>query len=309
MVEHDAPERFDRIADEARAQYMAVAFRMLGTVDAAEDAVQEAFLRWYRMDAERRQRVRNPAGWLMTTLSRICLDILGSARVRRETYIGPWLPEPLPENSSVVGSTDPELSASIAESVSTAMLIVLERMTPAERVAFVLHDVFDFSFHEVAEMTGRSQVAARQLAATGRRRVEGYRRNEVSSQEHDRVVRAFRTAAEGGDVNELMTLLAPEAALLSDGGGVVRAALKPIHGARNVARFFLGVMRRRPDVKLTLSQSGNRTVILLVDGNGVGGVLNLGVEVGSVAHVWIQWNPNKLTTWQSADNEIKPRSV
>jgi RNA polymerase sigma-70 factor (ECF subfamily) len=306
---HDAPERADQIVEESRNQFMAVAFRMLGTVDAAEDAVQESYLRWYRMDAARRQQVHNPAAWLMTAVSRICLDMLGSARVRRETYIGPWLPEPVPDNSSVIGDTDPERGASLAESVSTAMLIVLESMTPAERVAFVLHDVFGYSFQDVADMTGRSREAARQLASTARRRVQDSRRNQVSLQEHDRVVRAFRAAADGGDVKELMALLAPGATLLSDGGGVVRAAINPIRGDQKVANFLLGVLRRRPDVALALSQSGSRTVILLIDGNGVGGVANLGVDARSVTDVWIQWNPGKLTTWQSAAGEIEPSNV
>jgi RNA polymerase sigma factor (sigma-70 family) len=162
-----------------RRRLIGLAYRMLGTVSDAEDAVQETFLRWYRLDEAERAAANNQDGWFTRVTSRICLDVLGSARVRRETYVGEWLPEPLPagylpaqDNATRVGSGTAENPAdrvTLDESISSALLVVLEAMTPAERVAFVLHDVFAFTFEEIGGIVGRSPTAARQLASSARR--------------------------------------------------------------------------------------------------------------------------------------------
>ena len=287
--------------DAERSQLTAIAFRMLGSQAEAEDAVQEAYLRWYRLEPAERLAVRNPGAWLTTARSRVRLDMLGSARSRRESYVGPWLPEPLPEDSSASVRADPEHRAALTESVSAAVLIVLESTTPAERVAFVLHDVFRYPFDEVAQMMGRSPEAARQLASSARRRVRESRRNEVSPHAHAEVVRVFLSAAAGGNFEQLIAVLGPGVVLTSDGGGVVRAARNRIHGGDKVARFLLGVLTRQPEVSLVLGHSGGRDAVLLVDESGIGGVVNLRAEEGRVTDVWIQWNPGKLTQWRSSD--------
>lgn len=297
------------IVEAERKQLMAIAFRMLGSHADAEDAVQEAYFRWYRLEAAERRAVRNPGAWLTTVLSRLCLDLLGSARSRRESYVGPWLPEPLPEDSSANAGTDPEHRAALTESVSAAVLIVLESTTPAERVAFVLHDVFGYSFGEVAQITGRSVEAARQLASSARRRVRESRRHEVSAQAHAEAARAFLSAAAEGNLAELIAVLAPGVVLTSDGGGVVRAAPNRIHGSDKVARFLIGVLARQPDVSLVLGHSGGRAAVLWVNGSGVGGVVNLRTEPGGVTDVWIQWNPGKLTQWGTPRPHVSGASV
>ena len=171
-----------------------VAYRLLGSVSEAEDAVQDAFARWYALPADSRDEIASPAGWLVTVTTRICLDMLGSARARRERYVGEWLPEPVPAGRSgrvrphPSRSTDPADRVSLDESLSMALLVVLESMTPAERVAFVLHDVFRYTFAEIGEIVGRSPQACRQLASSARRRVREARGEHVSAQEHARVV-------------------------------------------------------------------------------------------------------------------------
>src|ERR671931_1479298 len=160
-----------------RRQLINLAYRLLGSLAEAEDAVQETYARWYAMSAQQQDAIENPGAWLTTVASRICLNLLGSARARRETYVGEWIPEPLPEPAEWAGgrpgsgTADPADRVSLDESVSMAFLVVLESMTPAERVAFILHDVFRYSFDEVAEIVGRTPAACRQLAASARRRI------------------------------------------------------------------------------------------------------------------------------------------
>lgn len=169
MVDLD-PEQTDALADE-RAVLLKLGYRMLGSTADAEDAVQETYLRWYRLSEEDRRAIAQPVAWLVKAATRVCLDMLGSARARRERYVGPWLPEPIPNIAPWAQVRDTEASAAAAESVSMALLVVLEAMTPAERIAFVLHDLFGYAFTDVAEILGRSTQACRQLASSGRRRV------------------------------------------------------------------------------------------------------------------------------------------
>lgn len=223
--------------EQHRRRLTGLAYRMLGTLADAEDVVQEAWLRLAQVDAA---RIREPGAWLTTVTSRLCLDRLRSARATREVYVGPWLPEP------VVGTEDgPAARVEVDESVRLALLVALERLTPEQRVALVLHDVFAVPFDEVARVLDGTPAAARQLATRARRALEqeGPPRLVEPGLQRE-VVDAFTAAAAGGDLARLVRLLAPDVVLRSDGGGRVRAALRPVVGADGVARFLLGLVER-----------------------------------------------------------------
>ncbi|WP_432544084.1 RNA polymerase sigma factor SigJ [Kineococcus sp. SYSU DK002] len=288
-----------------RRRLVALAYRVLGTTAEAEDAVQETYVRWYRMGEAERAAVANPAGWLTTVASRVCLDALGSARHRRESYVGQWLPEPVPAQhftGAAAEAADPFERVSLEESVSTAVLVVMEAMTPAERVAFVLHDVFALPFGEIATIVGRTPAAVRQLASSARRRVRERGAVGVDRTVHDDVVRAFAHAAGTGDLAALSALLDPSVTLTSDGGGVVSAARRPVLGVSNVARFVLGTIAQDPALRLEPAVTGDGLAFRVVRGDEatgveVRGVVNFGVVDGRVRDVWIQVNPAKLRTW------------
>lgn len=290
---------------EERRRLVAIGYRMLGTLAEAEDAVQETYVRWYRMTDAERAAITNPQGWLTRVMSRVCLDVLGSARARRERYVGEWLPEPVPA-TLFSGSArpvnrppnvDPLDSVSLDEEVSTALLIVMESMTPAERVAFVLHDVFAVPFDEIATIVGRSAPAVRQLATSARRRVRAHDARPQNTHEHDAVMLAFATAVSEGDLTSLMQLLDPSVTLRSDGGGVVNAARRPVLGISNVARFMIGVFQKRPALVLQEHRTGDGVAFTAVDGDQLRGVVNVKVRDGRITDVWLQSNPHKLTAW------------
>jgi RNA polymerase sigma factor (sigma-70 family) len=302
-----------RVLEGERRRLVGLAYRMLGTVSEAEDAVQEAYLRWYRLDDAERAGIANPAGWLTRVTSRICLDMLGSARARREQYVGQWLPEPVPTDLFVGdapgrgrSADDPLDRVTLDESVSTALLIVLEAMTPAERVAFILHDVFAYPFDEIAGIVGRSPTATRQLASSARRRVRSQRTRPVDPAEHARLVRAFADASQGGDLDALAALLDPAVSLRADGGGIVKAALNPITGAAKVARFMLGVLAKQPTVRLAPLTTADGAALALMRGDDVTGVINLQADGDRITRVWIQWNPHKLTHWSGSAPDASP---
>ena len=236
-----------------RRQLINLAYRLLGSLAEAEDAVQETYTRWYAMSAEQRQAIESPGAWLTTVASRVCLDLLGSARARRELYVGEWLPEPLPAPAEqpAAAAADPADRVTLDESVSMAFLVVLETMTPAERVAFVLHDVFRYPFADVAEIVGRTPAACRQLASSARRRVRASgppatpAAQRASAARNAVVVRDFKAAWEAKDIGALIGLLDPGATAVADGGGLVSAALPP--GRRRRAGRPLPGRRPRPD--------------------------------------------------------------
>lgn len=279
-----------------RGRLIALAYRLLGTLEEAEDAVQESYLRWYRLDDAERAAIENPAGWLSRVTSRVCLDVLKSARARRERYVGPWLPEPVPPGLLTTPG-DPADRVTLDDTVSTALLVVLDAMTPAERVAFVLHDVFAVPFGEIAEIVGRSQQAVRQLASSARRRVAAHRSAAAERPEHDEVVNAFIAAAAGGDLGALVTLLDPTVSLRSDGGGLVKAALNPILGPSNVARFLLGVLEKRTTWTIQPETTADGLGFTFLEGEARRGVATLRVTGGRITDVWMVLNPHKLTSW------------
>ena len=287
------------LLERERSGLMGLAYRMLGTVADAEDAVQETYARWYRLSEAERRVIDNPGAWLTRVAGRVCLDMLGSARSRRERYVGEWLPEPVPGTSVFAASVavDPLEQVSLDESVSTALLVVLETLTPAQRVAFVLHDVFGMSFGEIADTVGRSPEACRQLASQARRHIRERRAGAASREAHDALARAFAAACAHGDLAGLIAVLDPQAVLHSDGGGLVSAARRPVVGADRVARFLLGVPRLAPGAQIspTLTPDGLGFVVT-VDG-AAHSVITLGVRGERVVDVWIMRNPEKLTLW------------
>lgn len=292
--------------ESERGQLMGVAFRMLGTVADAEDAVQEAYARWYRMPQGDRADIARPGAWLMRVVGRICLDELGSARARREAYVGEWLPEPLPDASVFVhGAGDGRIGADPLDravrddELSMAVLVVLESLSPAERVAFVLHDVFAMPFAEIAEVVGRSPDACRQLASQARRHVAERRAGVASRAQHDAVVRAFIAAATTGELAGLVSLLDPEVRLISDGGGLVSAARRPVRGADDVARFVLGLMAKFGAVTtLSLHETPDALVLAFAEGDAVGTVVTAEVRGDRISQLRIMRNPEKLALWQ-----------
>ncbi|WP_020014392.1 RNA polymerase sigma factor SigJ [Promicromonospora sukumoe] len=294
--QHDDPDTgLDGVFAERR-RLLSLAYRMTGTLADAEDIVQETYLRWYRLEEAERRAIDNPAGWLTRVASRIALDLLASARRRRERYIGQWLPEPLPADL-FDGTADPLDRVTLDDAVSTALLVVLEAMTPAQRVAFVLHDVFAVPFDEIAEIVGRTPAAVRQLAATGRRQVRENRTAAVPRDEHDRTVRAFLHAAQAGDMRQLMRVLAPDVELRTDANGLVTAALNVIEGPERVARLVLGVDAKMPELTHHLEPTADGLGVVLRTGDQVAGVMTLRVEQELVTDVWIMLNPAKLTHW------------
>lgn len=229
-----------------RRRLLGLAYRMLGSMADAEDAVQETYIRWH---AANRDNVSDPKAFLMTTTTRICLDMLTSARARREQYVGPWLPEPVEDGKALA----PDSRTELAEDLSIALLLTLERLSPLERAAFLLHDVFDFSFAEVAAALQRSEAACRQLAARARAHVRAVRprgtaallaRPEEIEPKHAALMSAFVTAARSGDLHALTQMLASDVRVVTDGGGKASAALNVIEGADHAARFTIGATRK-----------------------------------------------------------------
>lgn len=280
------------LAEREGRRLFGVAYRLLGTVADAEDAVQETFLRWEQAD---RSAVQNPSGWLTTVLTRHCLDQLRSARARREAYVGPWLPEPLVEVADMVAE-DPAERVTLDESVSLAMLVVLETLSPAERAVFVLHDVFGMDFDEVARMVGRAPAACRQLASRARRHVEERRpRFDPDAAEQRRVVTAFLDASARGDLQGLLALLDPSVVLRADGGGKARAAGRPIEGPEQVARVLLAGRKWYPDLASRMIAVNGGTGALMTEGDEVLAIVGVTVADGRITEIDLVANPDKLS--------------
>ena len=290
-----------------RRQLINLAYRLLGSLAEAEDAVQEAYARWYAMSPEQQEGIDSPASWLTTVASRICLDVLRSARVRRERYVGEWLPEPLPEPAEWPGGSpgdtrvDPADRVTLDESVSMAFLVVLESVTPAERVAFILHDVFRYSFAEIAEVAGRSPAACRQLASSARRRIRAAEVPVTPASRHARIVRDFKVAWEAKDINALIGLLDPDATAVADGGGLVVAFLTPIEGSEQIARAWTYIASHVPSDMVFLECTVNGQPGLVAQQGGVTvSVFAFQIADDRIKHIWVMRNPEKLRPWTTA---------
>ncbi|MGE7432636.1 MULTISPECIES: RNA polymerase sigma factor SigJ [Kitasatospora] len=288
-------------AFEANRRYLgSVAYRLLGSITDAEDILQEAWLRWQAVD---RPRVADPRAYLTTVVTRLCYDQLGSARARREAYYGEWLPEPV-----ITDDRTPDRLAELGEEVSFALLAVMEQLTPAERAAFVLHDVFAIGFDEIAASLDRTPDATRQLASRARRRIKAGQgragRGRVDAAEHRQAVHAFAAATAGGDIQALLAVLDPDVVWHSDGGGVVRAGVQPIVGADRVSRLVAGVVAKwfTPEVSFTFAQVNGELGLVLYSSPGtVGGVVTFTVAGGRITEAYVVVNPEKLTRLQPAD--------
>ncbi|KQY59796.1 RNA polymerase subunit sigma-24 [Aeromicrobium sp. Root495] len=286
---------------EERSRLLATAFRLLGTTAEAEDAVQEGYARWFRLSEQEQAEIRNPGAWLTTVVSRVCLDVLGSARARREQYVGPWLPEPRPSSMlpSASSPADPAERVTLDDEVTSAVMVVLDSLTPAERVAFVLHDVFGLTFAEVAQVVGRTPQACRTLASAARRDVRERRKREAATPaDHHRVVEGFLAACATGDLLALLPLLDPDVTVSSDGGGVVRAARNAVHGADRVGRFVLGLLAKDPSLTFDDELVEGRTGLVLRRAGEVAAVVTFGIAADTVKDIWIVLNPAKLTAWR-----------
>jgi RNA polymerase sigma-70 factor, ECF subfamily len=292
-----------------RRQLINLAYRLLGSLTEAEDAVQETYARWYAMSQAQQEAIESPGAWLTTVASRICLDLLGSARARRERYMGEWIPEPLPEPAEWLtgrpGRTttvDPADRVTLDESVNMAFLVVLESMTPAERVAFILHDVLRYSFGEVAEMVGRTPAACRQLASSARRRIRAAQTPAVPSARHAGIVKDFKHAWEANDIHALIGLLDPDATAIADGGGLASAAPRPIEGAEQIARYYVDLASRIPSDLIILERTVNgRPGLVAQQKHGVTmTVFAFDVAGDRIKHIWAVRNPDKLRPWTAS---------
>lgn len=284
------------IFEQHRGILEGIAYRMLGTLDEARDVVQDTYLKF---DEAELGRLRNPRAWLITVCSRLALNQLQSARVRRELYVGEWLPEPFPQP---VG-TDPASRAEFDETISVALLMALEKLTPAERAAFLLHDVFDLSFDEVATALQRTSASCRQLASRARKRVRDDKpRFRSSPEEHRRLLEGFFGAARQGDLQRFSSLLAHGVELYSDGGGKVAALPRVLRGAADVASFLVAVFgdyRRKNTPVRAISQWLNGSPGLLVLEDSVPATaVTLEVAEGRIHRIYAVRNPDKLRAFQ-----------
>ncbi|MFI6764532.1 RNA polymerase sigma factor SigJ [Streptomyces sp. NPDC050355] len=286
-----------------RRQLINFAYRLLGSLAEAEDAVQETYTRWYAMSRRRRQDIESPGGWLTTVATRICLDLLGSARVRRERYVGSWIPEPLPDRTEWSGGpaggdkADPADRVTLDESVSMAFLVVLESMTPAERVAFILHDVFRYPFAEVAQIVGRTPAACRQLASSARRRMRAAQAPAAPAAGQADLVRRFKEAWEARDVEALVGLLDPGATMVADGGGLVGAVLRPVEGSRRIAQYLIHLAGKGPGPTLLERTVNGRPGLVAQHAGVTVTVAAFGLTGGRIARIWAVRNPEKLRPW------------
>lgn len=290
----DAAESFEPY----QRRLLGLAYRMLGSMADAEDAVQETYLRWHKTD---REKVSDSRAFLMTTATRICLDVLTSARVRREEYVGPWLPEPVVDHDALA----PDSRTELAEDLSVALLLTLERLSPLERAAFLLHDVFDFSFSEVSRTLDRSEAACRQLATRARGHVNQARPRGAAlpqghsssvDAKHTQLLSAFLEATRSGDLQTLMQLLASDVRITTDGGGKVAAALNVLHGADHAARFLIGTARKGWRDEYTVRFTTVNGLPGFIVGGADGPVQTAAFEIEDerVRAVYVVRNPEKL---------------
>jgi RNA polymerase sigma-70 factor, ECF subfamily len=290
----------DAIMSERR-QLINLTYRLLGSLAEAEDAVQETCARWYALSRPQQDAIETPGAWLTTVASRICLNLLGSAR--RETYVGEWIPEPLPERTGQLSgqpgaAADPADRVTLDESVSMAFLVVLESMTPAERVAFILHDVFRYPFAEIAEIVGRTPAACRQLASSARRRVRASQAPAAPAARQAGIIRAFKQAWEAKDIDALIGLLDPGATATADGGGLATSFLHPIEGGEQIARAWVEIANRAAGIMTFLERTvnGQPGLVAQQDGRTVT-VFAFDVAGDRIRHIWVVRNPDKLRPW------------
>lgn len=277
------------VFEEHRSLLFGVAYRMFGTVAEAEDAVQESYLRYLQADGE----IANPRAYLVTIVTRICLDVLKSARKQREQYVGVWLPEPIIEHSAT--SPSPEDTLETADSVSYAFLVMLEELGPVERAVFLLREVFDYDYADIAQVVMKSEAACRQVFHRARQHLnERHHRHRASYDQRQDLTIRFLAAASEGNMAGLLELLSADAVAYSDGGGKVAAALNPVYGADHVARFTLGVTKKEPLIPELADINGAPGLVLRTPLGEVHSVVLLEIEDGKVTAIYAIRNPDKL---------------
>ncbi|MEJ1111351.1 RNA polymerase sigma factor SigJ [Kribbella sp. CCNWLW201] len=281
-------EELAREFDTHRAVLVGAAYRVVGSVSDAEDVVQEAWLRWAAVDHE---EVRDTRAYLIRITTRLALNRLRQQKARREEYVGPWLPEP------IASDDDPAAAVEMADSVSMAMLVVLETLSPLERATFVLREVFDLPYDEIAETLGRSESAVRQLAHRARGHVHARQpRHQVDKERHNELTMRFMAAAGSGDFDQVVALLAPDAVLISDGGGKKQAALRPIHGSEKIARWLSAVTAKNPNFEIRMATLNGETAFIMYFDDEPDTVAFLETTDGLVTSLYMIRNPDKLTT-------------
>lgn len=282
--------------ENSRPKLFGIAYRMLGSVSEAEDLVQECWLRWQASDLE---QIDNAEAWLLTTISRLSIDVLRSARKNRETYIGPWLPEPLLSESDT-----PSELASLADTLSFALLAMLEQLSPKERATFVLREAFEFSHIEIAQVLGIEADASRKLLSRAKRKIDVSEANIKSdSTEHEELFMAFAAASASGDLNQLLNLFSDDIRLVSDGGGKVLAALRPLHGKERIERFILRLLANTGEHhQFSLCTVNGRSGLWITEHSVPYACVSVGCQLGKINQIYVVRNPEKL-------GAAKPRNI
>lgn len=275
------------VFNEHRKTLFGIAYRMLGQVSTAEDMVQEVWLRWQKQSVE---DVRSPKAWLVSTMTRLCIDQLRSARHTREEYYGVWLPEPL------MVPADPDHTPGLSDSLTMAFMLMLETLDPVERATFLLREVFDYNYADTAAIVGKSEVNCRQIVRRARAQLEAQAKSPPPPNEQaERLVEQFLAATESGEMKQLLALLAEDAVIYSDGGGRVRAAGRPIISADHVSRFLIGIWPRLPaDFEFRPATINGRTGILLHSQGELFGAFSFDIADALVQTIYIVLNPDKL---------------
>jgi RNA polymerase sigma-70 factor (ECF subfamily) len=269
-----------------RRRLQALAYRMLGSVGEAEDAVQDTYLRWHRQAID---ELRSPEAWLVTACTRLCIDRLRAAKVERAAYTGPWLPEP-------VIAPEADFEVELAESLSMAFLLVLERLSPAERAAYLLREAFDYDYPAIATILGKSEAACRQLVSRAQKHIKAERpRFDVDATKAHDLARRFAAAAQSGDAAAFAGLLADDAMIWSDGGGKARAALNVIHGADRCARFFAGIALKQPrGLSRRFCRVNGQLGYAVYNGNEPYSVFTFEIVDDRIRSIFVIRNPDKL---------------
>ena len=282
-----------------RSLLFAIAYRMLGSIMDAEDMVQETFLRWQQTSE---QAVQSTKAYLTTIITRLCIDRLRSAQVQREQYVGPWLPEPIVTEKEA----DPAAMVELADSLTMAFLVLLERLSPIERAVFLLREAFGYDYNEISQIVEKSAANCRQISRRARQHLAEQRpRYPASHQQQEQLTRQFMRASQQGDFQGLLALLADDITLWSDGGGQVAACLKPLHGAAKVAGFLRAVDRRYQklglDYDIELVRVNGQSGLLYTCGNCIDSVLAVEIAVGRLQSLYFMRNPEKLERSFSGD--------
>jgi RNA polymerase sigma-70 factor, ECF subfamily len=296
---HDDTDTATGVFDDDRDLLFAVAYRILGRAADAEDVVQDAWLRWNGVDHD---QVDNPTGFLVRTAARLAVDRLRSAQRSRESYVGPWLPEPILTEPDVADKAERD------DSVSFGLLVVLETLSPLERAVFVLREAFGFTHAEIADQLGRSEAAVRQLSHRARGHVQARRpRFDADRAEHRAITKRFLAACVSGDLEDLLEVLAPDARLTGDGGGLARGPLRTITGADKVARFLVGITRfPPPEPESYLAEVNGRPAVVVTSRGEPFASIALDAARGRVTAVWLVVNPHKLTGLRGVAQRAEP---